>query len=412
MIIEIPYGKKKIKIEIDKKRVLKILEPPQLVMGNEAEKIRKAVENPVKSSNFIQFLKDAQDILIIVDDWTRPTPTEKALEAIYPWIKNRPVKFLVATGAHKLKNRQQLEYIFGRFFEIFKDQIYIHDARNDQDVVYFGRTTRDTKIYLNKLIQEAEHLIVIGSISPHWFAGFCGGRKSFLPGVSGFKTIEQNHRYAAYPDAQLLILDNNPVHEDMMETLKFLKNKQIFSIQLVLWNNKVYQCIAGDIRDSFFEGVKKARELFTVEIQEKAEIVVSVNSPPYDKNLYQSQKTLESGKSALKKDGILILVSRCEQGIGDKMFFELLSDCKRPKEALKKITGQFGCHKAIKIAQLAQWAKIWAVTDLSPEALRRVFIRPFDNLQEAINKALKKKGPKSKILFIMDGNLIVPVSKK
>lgn len=411
MIIKVSYGKKEIKAEVDRKNILGILEPPRFIVGNELKKIRDAIKTPVKPKDFNQFLGEARDITIIVDDWTRPTPTEKALEAIYPWIKDKKLKILVATGAHRLDDKQKLELVFGRFLKIFKDQIYIHDARNSQDMAYFGKTRRGTEVYLNKLVEESDRIIVIGSITPHWFAGFCGGRKIFLPGVSSFETIEQNHRYAVCPEAQLLDLDNNPVHRDMVEVLEFpkLRNKQIFSIQLVLWGKRIYQCFAGDIKDSFLEGTKKAREIFSAEISEKADIVVSVNSPPYDKNLYQSQKTLESGKLALKKGGILILVSSCKEGIGDEKFFNLLAEHRTPEKALKKISGQFGCHKASKIALLAQWAEIWAITDLSPQILKKVFIESFSSLQEAIDRALKKKGSKSKILFIMDGNLIVPI---
>jgi len=414
MQIEVPYGLGKTHIEIDRSRLAGIIEPNVVPVGDELETIERALDNPINSNSFSSFLSDAKDLLFIVNDATRPTPTVKILEVIYDRVKDKNIRFIVATGIHRPPTEEEFHFIFGKFYSHFKDLIAVHDAKKDEDMVYIGTSANGTEMYVNRIGVEAQKLVTIGSVEPHYFAGYTGGRKSFLPGIASYKTIEQNHKYALSLQAQSLALRGNPVHEDMIDALKAIEGKEIFSIQTVLdKDRKIYSCTAGHIHDSFYAAIEKAHEVFCVPIKEKADIVVSVAPYPMDIDLYQSQKALDNGKLALKEGGILIMVSQCRTGIGDEVFFQLLSSCRTPQQALEKISGGYklGYHKAAKMAEIATWAEMWAVTDLDDKQMESVFIRPFHNLQEALEAALVKKGSDAKVLFLMDGSITVPKSE-
>ena len=411
MKIEIPYRKEKVEVEVDDDRVLAVIKPNPVCIGDETETIQQGIQNPINSKSFDEFIEDAKDLLFIVNDYTRPTPTAKILEAIYDTVKDKDIKFIIATGTHRQPNEDELNFIFGNYRAILKDRIYVHDSRKDEDMVYLGTSSTGTEMYVNKLGVEVHKLVTISSVEPHYFAGYTGGRKSFLPGIASYKTIEQNHKHALYPQAKTLVLEGNPVHEDMVDALKTIEGKEIFSIQTVLnGERRIYSCTSGHIHDSFLMAIDKAHEVFCVDIKEKADIVVSVACFPSDVDLYQSQKALESGKLALKEGGIIILVSECSSGIGDEAYFNLLSSSKTPEETLERIRQgyKFGYHKAAKIAELATWAEIWGVTGLKDRDMECAFIKPFPNVQQAIDKALERKGEKAKVLFLMDASLTVP----
>jgi len=324
------------------------------------------------------------------------------------------VKFILATGIHRAPTEEEFKCIFGKYYSELKDRIYVHDSKKEEDMVYIGTSVNGTEMYVNKLGVQAHKVIIIGSVEPHYFAGYTGGRKSFLPGIASYKTIEQNHKHSLLPEANALVLDGNPVHEDMIDALRTIENKEIFSIQTVLdRDRRIYACTAGHIHDSFFAAVKKAHEVFCPEIKEKADVVVSVATYPMDVDLYQSQKALENGKLALREGGILIMVSKCREGIGERSFFELLASCKTPLETLERINKGYklGYHKAAKIAEIATWAEIWGITDLKDEDIEAAFIKPFHDIQEAIKTAIEHKGSKAKVLFLMDGTITVPKVK-
>ncbi|MGQ9664755.1 MAG: nickel-dependent lactate racemase [bacterium] len=413
MDIQVPYGKdKKLSVSIPDKNVLAVVYPNEVHKQNESEILLHAIEHPINSKNFKKFLDDAKDILFIVNDGTRPTPTKKVLDIIYDQIKDKNIKFIIATGVHRAPTQEEFDFIFGDYYNRFKEQIYVHDCKKDEDMVYIGTSKNGTEMYVNRMGMQAHKIVIIGSVEPHYFGGFTGGRKSFLPGIASRKTIEQNHKHALKLEAQALVLDGNPVHEDMIDALRTIADKEIFSIQTVLDGERnLYGVTSGHIHDSFYAAIDKAKEVFCVKIREKADIVVSVAPYPMDIDLYQSQKALDNGKLALREGGILIMVSKCRTGIGEPAFFELLSSCKSPQDALDKIAQGYklGYHKASKMAEIGTWAEMWGVTDLEDKDMNAIFIKPFHNLQEAVDKAIEQKGKDAKIIFLMDGSITVPI---
>jgi len=412
MKIDIPYGKDgSMSAVISDKVKIDFLEANDVQINDEDKNIRAAINIPINSKNFKEFLNGAKKVLVIVNDATRPTPTKKILEFIFDDLKQTNFNFIIATGAHRGPSHEEYLQIFGSYYEQVKDKIIVHDARAEEEMVFLGKSTNGTEMYVNKAGVEADRIIIISSVEPHYFAGYTGGRKSFLPGIAGYKTIEQNHKLALVPEAKALALDGNPVHEDMIDAIKTVK-QEIFSIMTVLdKHHKIYATCCGHINDSFHAAIDQANEVFAAPLKEKADIVVSVVKFPQDIDLYQAQKGIDNAKLALKEDGIMILVAKCRCGIGGKAFADLLGSSDTPKTALETIEKGYvlGYHKAAKMAEIGLWAQMWGVTDVEPGVISKLFIKPFSDLQTAIDQALKEKGKNSSVLFLMDGGLTVPM---
>ena len=65
-----------------------------------------------------------------------------------------------------------------------------------------------------------------------------------------------------------------------------------------------------------------------------------------------------------------------------------------PKKVLEKISAGFklGYHKAAKMAEISLWAQTWAVSELSDDEMRAVHLKPYHDLQKALDDALAQKG--------------------
>jgi len=414
MEVDIPYGKEKIKVNVPD--ACEILVPKKVSINNQEKIIEEALENPIGFESYDEFAEEADRLLVIINDATRPTPTSKILKYLLPVLSSHPdVKFLIATGVHRAPTEDEYRYIFGDTYEVFRRKVYAHDARKDKDMTYLGKSKNGTEMYINKLVPEYKNILVIGSVEPHYFAGYTGGRKSFLPGVASFKTIEMNHKLALSDDACSLALEGNPVNEDMVDAMNVLKDLNVFSIQTVLTgDHKLFAVTAGDLHKSFDAAIEYSKQIFCVPLKRKGNIVISAAPYPMDIDLYQSQKALDNGKLALEDDGVIILISKCRTGIGEDGFLNLLCKADSPKKIFEILDEEYklGYHKAAKMAQIGIRAEMWAVTDLDEVTIKKAMLKPYSDIQTAVNDAvenIKSKGKEPKVVVMPFGSLTIPI---
>ncbi|MCG7840947.1 MAG: nickel-dependent lactate racemase [Methanomassiliicoccales archaeon] len=407
MRISLPYGESgTIEAEVPDRNLAGVTGPREVrVTGGEIE---RALSHPCGGRSLEDFLKDGEDLVIIVNDGTRPTPTLRVLDVLKDRMDLRQARYLIATGAHRAPTEEELRFIFGRHLDMLRDRILVHDARSSP-TVHLGRSKNDTEMHVNRIAVEADRLIIITSVEPHYFAGYTGGRKSFLPGVASFKTIEQNHRLAMRSEAKALVLEGNPVHEDMMDALSVVK-KEIFSIQVVLdRHQEIYRAATGELHEAFHRAIVWADQVFSIDIPKRYDAVITVAPYPMDVDLYQSQKAIDNAKWALKKGGTLILVSKCREGVGDDTFVRQLSRSPDPQTILQALADEYrlGYHKAANMAEIMCQAEVWAVTGLPTGVLEGMNVTPFPSLQEAVDRLLSNK-PDAEILVLLDGSVTVP----
>ncbi len=131
MKIAVPYVRDTVSVEVPDSRVLAVVEPNDLQARKPAEElVSEALTHPAGGKDFASFIEGAQDLLVIVNDQTRPTPTRKVIEAIAPLLEKTDTSFIIATGVHRGPTEEEYRHIFGdSLFEQYRYRIYAHDAR-------------------------------------------------------------------------------------------------------------------------------------------------------------------------------------------------------------------------------------------------------------------------------------------
>ncbi|MFP4459159.1 MAG: nickel-dependent lactate racemase [Candidatus Zixiibacteriota bacterium] len=407
MELKIKYAGKDIDVKLPNRANIDIIQPDEISIADESRTIQKALES---NCEFQEFIENYKDFTIIVNDSTRSTPTAKIIAQIENYLQSKDFRFIVAVGTHRPPTEFEMKTIFGHYLEKYRDRILVHDSRNKKNLVKIGKSPTGNEFWINKHALESEAIIVIGSVEPHYFAGFTGGRKSILPGIAGYETIRQNHSFAMDNNAKIMALENNYLHHEMELAAKSIQ-LPMFSIQAVLDRHQnIYRIISGDISDSFYQAVEYAKKVYAAAYTSQYDIVIAEVNPPMDINLYQSHKALEHVKQMCKDNGIIILVSKCKDGIGQSDFYDMLSSGKTASQICKEIDNfyKLGSHKSYRLAKLLENKRVWAFTDIEPNILRKINIKPIESLENAIYNAIDGFENEVELALVKDATATVP----
>ncbi len=349
------------------------------------------------------FLDGDRELLIVVNDHFRPTPTAHVLDVLEPHLDLDRTTFLVATALHSAPNERELSKIFGGRLDRIKDRVHVHNAFADDQLYEFG--SGKSKVRLNKLLNQHQRILTIGSVEPHYFAGFTGGRKIFLPGCASFADTRANHARAVSDESQPLATKGNPVWEDIQARTECLLEKDQFSIQVVASHQGTVLCAAcGRWDEAFASASRFLSDNFAHRVDERYDIVVSVVYPPLDRNLYQLQKSYENVADVVRDGGTVLLISCCGDGIGDERFMKLAeAQAKGEKlESSNPEAAAMGIHKVVRTARLSERIDLWLVSILPPETLRYLPIAPKSDINGSINELIEKYGNNCRIAVLLD----------
>ena len=275
-----------------------------------------------------------------------------------------------------------------------------------------GVTQRGTPVDIVREVAQADRRICLGNIEYHYFAGYSGGAKAIMPGVSTRDAIQSNHSMMVSPEACAGNLDANPLRRDIEEAAGIVGVDFIVNVVLDEHKQIIHAC-AGDVTLAHREGCAFLDKLYAVKIPDRADIViVSQGGAPKDLNLYQTQKALDNAKHAVKKGGTVILVGSCREGYGEKTFEEWINAAETSHSLVERIGREFklGGHKAAAIAMVLDNAEIYLVSEREPAFAENAFMKPFESLQAAFNAAIARQGADASVIVMPYGGSTLPRS--
>lgn len=331
--IQLRYGKTQIPFEYDGDQFQVLGSEKHLAPLTDAE-IGTKLDAPVDSKPIEETIGEGESVLIVVPDATRQTACSSVVNLLVRrLIANGTLPFnisiIFATGIHrKVTDAEKRElltpFIFQRVKTLdhnAKDLMQIAGLGSNQ-FVNFGEIG-GAPIELNRALTEHDHVIIIGGITFHYFAGFTGGRKLICPGLASAQTISATHKLAFDCETKSRragvgtgILDGNAVHEAFMEVAA--KINPSFSINTIT-NDKgeAVEIFCGDWIGAHRAGCASYAAKHTIEIAEKRDLViVSGGGAPHDVNLIQAHKALETASLACSDGGTLIFLAECSDGLG------------------------------------------------------------------------------------------------
>jgi nickel-dependent lactate racemase len=412
------YGKSHFSLKLPEKNVIGVIEGKNVPgLTSIPEEVKKTLDAPVDSLPLHQVVKPGDTVALIVSDITRawinypmilPTLVEYLNSA---GITDENITIVLAVGAHRGHSQEELESLVTK--ELFsRIRVVDHQSQNQERLKYMGVTSFGTKVYLNKTVAETDKVILTGGVVYHFMAGYGGGRKSVLPGIAGYATIQQNHLRLLYPEGSPVCLNladcasgktaGNPMHEDQMEIAAMLDPD--FLVNVVLNPEGRHAGIfTGHYITAWEKACRMVDQIYGVAIEEQADLVIaSAGGFPKDINLYQTSKTIDNASHAVKPGGVVVLLAECRD-IKEPPDFAQWFDLGGPKGMEKELRRNFtvpGYAALFEVQKATEATYIMVTLAENAELIRRVGMIPVSSLDEAMKIAYARCGPNPKIIVM------------
>ncbi|MBR5296109.1 MAG: nickel-dependent lactate racemase [Clostridia bacterium] len=412
--LEFGYGKGVQKVTLPEENVMGVLVSNEIAHERrDEEAVIYALQNPIGKERLSKYDLRGKKIAIVTSDISRPLPSYRILPALLDELelagaKMEDVVVVLALDSHRNHTEEEKIALCGK--ESY-DRVRCIDS-TPKDCIHMGTTKAGTPVDVSRAVAEADFKICLGNIEFHYFAGYSGGAKAIMPGVSTPEAIQANHRMMVSPDAHAGKLEGNPIREDIEEAGDICGIDYIVNAVLDEHKNIVY-CVAGDVTLAHRNGCKYLDQMYRKPLKERADIVlVSQGGAPKDANLYQTQKALDNAKHAVKKGGTIILIGACNEGMGSKKFESWLTEAETAHSMVERIHKEFqlGGHKAAAIGMVLEDADIYFVSEMDPDFVRSIFLTPFSSAQDALDTAFEKYGPNATVLAMPYGGATLPMA--
>ncbi|EAX48751.1 conserved hypothetical protein [Thermosinus carboxydivorans Nor1] len=419
--VTLPYGRETVEVIIPRKNLIGVYSPKDVAaVADVKQEVIRAVNNPIGTKPLRELVKGAKKVVIVADDNTRLTPTDKIIPVLLDemnaaGIKDEQVTVIIALGTHRFMNNEEILAKFGEE-TVKRVAIKNHDFKNPEALIDLGKTPNGTSVWVNREAYEADFKIGVGSIVPHHIPGFAGGAKIVQPGISGEQTTAETHLLSVRAPRSYLGVEDNPVRRELNMIARQIGMNTIFNTVLNR-HGEVVGAFFGDLEEAFQAGVKLSKEVYAVEIPEEADIVLS-SSHPCDLEFWQAHKTLYPSDLAVKAGGTIIVVTPCYEGVA-VTHADILDITPYSSQALwklvteKKLADEVAAALAIAWAQVKEREDVYIVSHgISEDDAVKLGFKPFANVQAAVDAALAKYGENAKITVLTHAPDMLPIIRQ
>jgi lactate racemase len=380
--------------------------------------VRETLRHPIRSEPLRDVARGRKNAVIVISDSTRPVPNKLLLPPILEELKSAgiphdAITILIATGIHRPNEGEELIRLVGE--EIASGyRIANHFSKNNDDMVYAGKIMGEAPVYVNRLYAEADLKILTGFIEPHMWAGYSGGRKSILPGISSIQTLAFMHgpEMIAHPDVVYGKLEGNPFHEAGLQIMQQVGADFIVNVTLNS-EKKVTGVYSGHPVEAHYAGVRELEPFCTAYLERPLDFVVTTNAgAPLDVNLYQTSKGIAGVAPVVKAGGEIVVASRCKEGLGSDEFVSACEEFTTPQEWTRRaLAHEFFYPDQWCAQEIFKWMTDHPIhlysEGISENQQRRYGLEPVADIGRTVDALLARHGRDAAWAVVPDGPLLI-----
>lgn len=339
---------------------------------------------------------------ILISDITRPSPSYLLLPPLVKRLLKigiSDINIVFGLGTHRRMTPEEERLLL-------KDCVCMPHVQHDpKRCLRLGETEQGTPVEIFEDVASSDLIIATGNIEYHYYAGYSGGAKAVLPGVSSERSVVKNHELMRDPRSISGRLDS-PVRKDMEEAAKIAGLD--FILNVVLNSRKeIVRAVAGDFIEAHRSGAAVVDRMYRRKVTPADIVVTCAGGRPKDLNLFQAHKALDNAKAAAAPGGTIILLAECCEGFGNQVFERWACEAKTAEDCMDRFGREyeFGGHKAALIARESLEHDLILVSAMPQEQVEKCFFKPAKTLDEALAKARERHGMNARTLVMPYGNL-------
>jgi len=418
-LVTIPFGNRQLGFDVPDANLAEILSPhPSRPLENLSAAIEEALERPIGQEALEHRVKPGDRVLIISDDTTRLTPSDRLIPPLLArlnraGVPDRRIACIMALGTHRYMTAAEMTAKVGEAV-IRRIDVFNHEWRDPEALMDVGSSGRGTPLKVNRAVIEADVIIGLGAIVPHHIAGFSGGSKIIQPGVCGAATTAATHILSCEGGGDSFLGHaDNPVRQDMDDMAERVGLQSIFNVVMDS-EGGVVGVFYGAMRAAFNQGVKLAREIYGIRYHETPDIVVA-NSYPCELDFWQSHKAQYPAVRMVRPGGTIIICTPAPEGVSP-VHTELLDFTAWPSDRIKEAYRRGNLKNGVATALAMAWAMVRekaSIITYSPgipaEDKRRLGHSHAPDIQWAIEEALRRQGPTARISVLTHAPDTLPI---
>ncbi len=414
MRIPIGYGSTAIEVSVSRSKLVGIVEPNAAKpLSDVNAAVKRSLSRPIGGPTFSKMLDGARTALFLVPDHTRPSPRPLLLPMLEACQRRDIAPTLcVAIGRHRPMTDAEIRRHLGADL-LRRANVVQHDPFDGKAHRSLGRTSRGTDIQVNRILFEHDRVIGTGIIEPSYLAGFSGGRKMMMPGVAFHEAIDQNHFLLTDPATRIGRLKGNPLSEDAAEFARACPYHFI-CYAVVGPNDEVVSVVAGDPVQAHATGCRRAARIYQVKAKTAPIVLASPGAYPYDCDLVQAKKAIIPAANLVERNGAIILLGECREGLGAEETFIHWLRTKTPAEAVRDVRRRdlfnLGAHGANILARLIVEKNATVILLTRPaiaRALAGTYVRAVTQIEEAWQLARLLCGARAGVLVARKARRII-----
>ncbi|MDR3591045.1 MAG: nickel-dependent lactate racemase [Negativicutes bacterium] len=414
---EFPYGDEVVKLALPTRQILSDIRGSKAVAVTDVPAaVREALRNPIGCAPLAQTVKAGDQVAILVSDITRAYVKFDQFLAVLldelntAGVPDSDIFIVIALGAHRMNTDAEIVTICGADV-CHRIKVVQHDTHDKDNLVYVGTTPRGVESYANKQVMAADKVILTGGIVYHLMSGFGGGRKAVMPGISGYDSIQANHRFCLNavvgqglnPNCGSGMVRENEMALDMAD-IAALVNPDFLLNAVFTPEGDFARFVAGHWLAAWEEGCREVERINGIPVDGQADLTIaSAGGYPKDINLYQAIKPIDNAYMATKPGGVAIMFMECRDIMEPPEYSEWLS-IKDPLQFELALRKQFTVpgYSAFRLTHIARQITLIGVSKPeNAEFLRNAGIIPVTDYAAAMEIASQKLGRANYTINVM-----------